>query len=381
VQSDTTSGGPTVNDKREAIIGKTLTLSQRGILALDYKAGWRSTTILKAIPSGNGVEYTIWFSDSIAYVYLESAARGGKGSLVGLPLSTADSFALQFTLLSSTPGPDASVYAGSLVNSQKNPNSAASDSVQLGGRRVSTAVSSTSTDASRTSVLGFLVGIWLEPRDSWPASGGLIRLLVEPAPGATVVEPASIDTAVERGYRDHVIGEGLTLSRQAILALDHKSSRSASLLSATPSGNGVEYAISFTGAPANLDLDSSVDGGAGALVGLPLSGRDSFALRFTLLSSTPGPDAIVSAGAVVSQHGSHTGGFAPVRLGGTRTTMVSSTFTDDSATKVLGFTVYIAQYDAAAWPASGGIVRLLVEPAPDATPVGGDSNRTKIDRR
>jgi hypothetical protein len=377
-QSDSASGGPTVSDRQEGIIGKTLTLSQRGILALDHRAGWRSTTILKAAPSGNGVEYTIWFSTSTAQVYLESTTEGGKGSLVGLPLSTADTFALQFTLLSSTPGPDAFVSAGAVVNLQRS--SSAYAPVLLGGTGASTAVSRTRTDASRTAVLGFTVGIAPAYAGSWPTSGGLIRLLVEPAPDATLLEPASIDTAVERGYRDRVIGETLTLSQQGILALDHKSWQSASLMSATPSGKGVEYTIRFDQVPASLRLDSSADGGAGALVGLPLSGLDSFALRFTLLSSTPGPAAYVSAGAVVNQQKSRTS-HTPVRLGGTRgSTAVAGTGTDASVTKVLGFIVYVAPYDAGAWPASGGVVQLLIEPAPDATPIGDDPSRTKINQ-
>jgi hypothetical protein len=114
-------------------------------------------------------------------------------------------------------------------------------------------------------------------------------------------------------------------------------------------------------------------------VGFPLSGLDSFALRFTLLSPTPSPEAYVSVGAVVNQQKSHTG-YVPVRLGGTRTTEVASTGTDTSTTKVLGFVAYIAPAYASAWPATGGVVRLLVEPAPDATPVGGTPSPTKIDR-
>jgi hypothetical protein len=347
------------------ISGATLTLSQPGILALDHKASWQSASILRAVPSGNGVEYTIWFSGVPAQVYLESSASGGNGALVGLPLSSADTFALQFTLLSSTAGPKGYVAAGAIVNRERSHSAYAP--ILLGGPHGNTAISSTSTDASTTKILGFKVSAD-QGDDGWPAAGGIVRLLVEPAPNATVLEPASIKAGAYRGYRDRILGETLTLSQHDVLALDHKTAKSTSILSAAPSGNGVEYTIWFDDRSAGLQLDSSVNGGSGALTGLPLSSADTFALRFTLVSSTAGPDAYVSAGAMVNQQRSQYA-FSPVELGARGSTGVSSTATDASTTKILGFTVYIAPHNAKSWPAAGGVVRVLVEPAPNAWPL------------
>jgi hypothetical protein len=184
----------------------------------------------------------------------------------------------------------------------------------------------------------------------------------------------------------------LTLSRDGILALDDRSWNAASIVSEVPSGKGVEYTIAFMRAPASVTVTSSGVRGKGSLVGIPLSSMDSFALRFTLLSPLPNPNALVSVGAVINKQYSGTA-YAPVALGGsvhrvdeiwapsgrkkTRPGVstveeelrqaVATTGTDATVTKAVGFTAYIAPYYSNAWPSSGGTVKLLVEPVEKAT--------------
>lgn len=184
----------------------------------------------------------------------------------------------------------------------------------------------------------------------------------------------------------------LTLSQDGILALDDRSWNGASIVSAVPSGKGVEYTIAFKLAPASVTVTSSGVHGTGSLVGIPLSSMDTFALRFTLLSPLPNPNALVSVGAVINKQDSRTA-FTPVALGGSvhrvdeiwaprgqektrpgvRTVeeelrqAVASTGTDATVTKAVGFTAYIAPYYSNAWPSSGGTVKLLVEPVENAT--------------
>lgn len=162
----------------------------------------------------------------------------------------------------------------------------------------------------------------------------------------------------------------LTLSQDGILALDDRSWNAASIVSAVPSGKGVEYTIAFKLAPASVTVTSSGVHGTGSLVGIPLSSMDTFALRFTLLSPLPNPNALVSVGAVINKQDSRTA-YTPVALGGSveeeLRQAVASTGTDATVTKAVGFTAYIAPYYSNAWPSSGGTVKLLVEPVENAT--------------
>ncbi len=110
---------------------------------------------------------------------------GGSGLFVGIPLTSGDSFALQFTLLSA-PSPDSYISVGALINGpsalyQYNPR-------LIGGTYGNTAISNTITDATVTSLLGFRAG----PNNAaygFPETGGQFSLLVSPAPNATVISP------------------------------------------------------------------------------------------------------------------------------------------------------------------------------------------------
>jgi hypothetical protein len=161
-----------------------------------------------------------------------------------------------------------------------------------------------------------------------------------------------------------------TLTQRDILALTRaKSTVSATIVSVTPRGNGVEYDVQLDNNAGALWMTADSESGA-SLLGVRLSGADSFALRFTLLDPTPDPRAVITAGAAINMNDSSQTGERIVRLGENgRTEGVASTPTEASTTRTVGFTFYIAPRDAKFWPETGGRVRILVEPAPGASPI------------
>jgi hypothetical protein len=203
------------------------------------------------------------------------------------------------------------------------------------------------------------------PRAPVPPAGALRTVAATAVPVAKDAgqKVATNDEEV-KGERRFPIRKTLTLSQDGLLALDVKSSSLARAIKATPRGKGVDYEILFTGSPASVTFASRVQ----------VSGADHFALRFTLLSSTPGPDAYLSVGALVNQRRANSA-YTPVRLGGAGVrTAVSETRTDAETVKLVGFTVYIAPHYAEFWPTSEWIVRLRVEPLPVATEIKGVSD-------
>ncbi len=338
--------------------GVTLTLSQRGIEALDYM--WRpaSASIVQAVPSGNGVEYTILFRARTANLLLTSANGHGKGLLAGLPLNAGDSVGLRFTLVSTSPAARASVFTGTSVNGRWRP-------VLLGGDHDTTGTSAPSADGGKISELGFMIRPVAE---SWPEAGGVLRLLVEPLPMVIPIEPREEpDPFVPRPP-----GQTLTLTQRDLLALPKPEGETASvsILRAIPSGNGVEYTIRFNNNAGAVRMEAGPLGGDSSQLSVPLSGADSFALRFTLLALAPDPRATVSVAASINCGSALKTVYRPLRLGGNGSQVgISDTGTDAMMTRKVGFVVYIAPAHAKSWPSTGGTVRILVEPAPNATPI------------
>ncbi|MBZ5726305.1 MAG: hypothetical protein LAP87_15065 [Acidobacteriia bacterium] len=172
-----------------------------------------------------------------------------------------------------------------------------------------------------------------------------------------------------------------TLLPQGLMALDYLG-WPVGIQSRTLSGDGVEFRFSFTSnqtlSGASMSLNSVEGIGSGALTGLDISGYDSFALQFTLLSvdGVSGADfpGWLNVGAIINE----TSGVAyqPRYLsfmGSPPATVVSTTPTNESTTTWVGFIASIDVYNpalAAQWPASGAEVRLLVEPAPGAVALG-----------
>jgi hypothetical protein len=132
----------------------------------------------------------------------------------------------------------------------------------------------------------------------------------------------------------------------------------------------VEYIIRFNNSAGALRMEAGPLGGDSSLLSVPLSGADSFALRFTLLALAPDPRSTVSAATSINYGSALQTVDRPLRLGGSgRQVGISDTGTDAMMTRKVGFVVYIAPAQAKSWPRTGGTVRILVQPAPNATPI------------
>jgi hypothetical protein len=144
----------------------------------------------------------------------------------------------------------------------------------------------------------------------------------------------------------------------------------ASIMSAVPSGNGVEYTVQFDNSGGSLALEVNPTGADAALLGIPLSGADSFALRFTLLDVAPQSRSIVSTASTINFGPDKHMADRPLKLGTTTVNAgTSDTGTDANMTRGIGLRVFIAPSEAASWPETGGSVRILVEPAVGATSI------------
>jgi hypothetical protein len=169
-----------------------------------------------------------------------------------------------------------------------------------------------------------------------------------------------------------------TLSQASLLALDYSLvPGGASLVSATPNGDGVEFRISLANNTDSLYLVSSIFEGSGYVAGMPITPGDSLALDMTLLSTSPSGDSTLTVGSVINLFNTGTPndyGYNPERIGGAfgnTLTAITATFTADSITTI-GFRAGPNANDTPSWPEGGGEFRLLINPTRDAiviTPV------------
>jgi hypothetical protein len=170
------------------------TLSQQGLLSLDVfenNAIPNNTVSVSKTPVAGGVEYVVTFLNPFGFAARNwSYTTSGKALLTGLPIQSGDSLALQYTLISSSlpagvvqVGPSIDFVApGGTTHVEGN--------AQLGGPNPNTVVSSVTTNKTGTTTY---VGSWIYLTDTytgtWPLNGGQVRILVKPAPGATVLGP------------------------------------------------------------------------------------------------------------------------------------------------------------------------------------------------
>jgi hypothetical protein len=108
------------------------------------------------------------------------------------------------------------------------------------------------------------------------------------------------------------------------------------------------------------------------LLGLRLSGSDSFALKFTIEGAAPqpAPESEIGAGALVDLDESGPWGEAPVFLRLTSTSAaISDTGTGAAVIKKLGIVFYVPPAYKDKLPTAGGTVNILAEPAPNAIPI------------
>jgi hypothetical protein len=191
------------------------TLAQQDILNLDCTLTPPTTagaSITSAVAQGNGVLFTVSLSGRGSQLYRASTNLScGAGRLVGYPLSTHDNFVLQYTLMTASPGPNAYVTVGSLVNQSNHLYSFIP--VRVGGQYANGIDARTPTcDPTQSSsctpitstTLGFVVAIESDATD-WPAGALTIQLLVSPAPYARpITNPtAPLRTTKVGAYQNH----------------------------------------------------------------------------------------------------------------------------------------------------------------------------------
>jgi hypothetical protein len=189
----------------------TFTLSDDALKKLDYNYQGSCSVVGITDVAGPGVRFDLRYPDprningQAPYLYLVSCIDGGSGALTGRNISMFDSFALKVTLLSASgvSSPDAvgPVIIGALIN-YSNYSSAYAyrpEVISINGPDPTSATSITTTSATQIKLVGFVCNIpdwWYSgsPRPNpWDPQGANISLLVEQAPGATVIpEPATI---------------------------------------------------------------------------------------------------------------------------------------------------------------------------------------------
>jgi hypothetical protein len=185
-----------------AALATSFTLSDAGIMALDYDNGDRFVPSPTAyivdrrdVP-GPGVEFDIAYpgnDNPDDFLYWISDFAFGAGALAGIDITPYENFELSFALLSANgsladSGP---MIVGAFINYAHHP-----DIVDLDPNPSypSSVISSTPINVSlnqeEIDAVGFYTWLWL-PND-WSPDGNTITLLVEPAPGAVPIpEPAA----------------------------------------------------------------------------------------------------------------------------------------------------------------------------------------------
>ena len=183
------------------------TLSPEGLMALDYNYYPDLTAqVVERKRSGTGVEFSILYqgnSDDDGSLFSVCCLMGGEKRMAGADISLYDAFALQFELVSvnglSSPDTAGPLIVGAVINHSEdggwayNPQVLDFDSVY----HPTVATSRTPTTADTISTIGIVANIpspWWPPPEinPWPESGALVKLLIEPVPGAVPIpEPTS----------------------------------------------------------------------------------------------------------------------------------------------------------------------------------------------
>lgn len=171
-----------------------LTLSGEQLACLDWDGNEasRARVMRKRGVGHSAVEFDIQFPSNepgncaVDYV---SGGIGGRGILIGLDVSSLETFALQFTLISidGVTGSDAprELAVGALLGPTATGKLSHFVPVTLGGSSGwASAVSSTPIEADRVYLIGFHAHL-VNP-EQWPASGSKVTLRVEPVVDATI---------------------------------------------------------------------------------------------------------------------------------------------------------------------------------------------------
>jgi hypothetical protein len=172
----------------------TLTLSGDQLVFLDWdgRTASRAKVIRKRVVGNSAVDFDIHFPSNrpgnctLNYV---SGGSGGLGKLIGLDISSFETFALKFTFISieGVAGSEATqeLAVGVLIGPTKAGKLSDIAPVTLGGRsgRI-TAVSSIPIAVGRIWQIGFHAHM-VNPKQ-WRRSGSTVRIRVEPVEDATI---------------------------------------------------------------------------------------------------------------------------------------------------------------------------------------------------
>lgn len=168
----------------------------------------------------------------------------------------------------------------------------------------------------------------------------------------------------------------VTLSAEQLMSLDWggRAVQRAVVVDKRVAGAGVEFDVRFPGNSrdtCSVDYTSSGSAGRRALVGLDVSRYEAFALKFTLISANghkdPNIPLEVTAGAIISPAGDgRLSACEPVVLGLSSEQSVRVATTPMRTGKIHQIGIHVRMAKPQVWDATGGIVTLRVEPAPDA---------------
>jgi hypothetical protein len=176
----------------------TLTLSDVGLMLLDWHDDVNGAVIAQTDVPGPGVEFEILYPSNVfpdTSLRFASTRWGGAGALSGLDLTLYDDFALTFTLLSidgnTASGSGDRLVVGALVYDDANGYRYKPEIVDLDRGFGRTATSITPIKATaRQDGLGIESHMWIP--ENWSNSPHTVTYLVQAAPDAVAIpEPVT----------------------------------------------------------------------------------------------------------------------------------------------------------------------------------------------
>lgn len=179
------------------------TLSDAGLMALDWPYIGTATLVNKVDVPGPGVEFNIHFLSNTSpgdTLYYVSEHSNGSGVLTGIDVSGYDKFELKFTIVSINGITNGDVggqmTVGALIGPYQQVYDYAYKPMVIDMLSYTsfnkTEISSTSNDAHYISLVGFEVWLWPPNSPLWSPNGTDLTLLIEPVAGDFAIpEPAT----------------------------------------------------------------------------------------------------------------------------------------------------------------------------------------------
>jgi hypothetical protein len=179
------------------------TLSDAGLMALDWRYAGTATLANKVDVPGPGVEFNIHFPSNTGpgnTLYYVSDHDHGSGALTGIDVSGYDKYELKFTIVSINGVTDGEVggqvNVGALIGPVLGYNYGYSPKILdllSATSHNPTEISSTPNDAHYPSLIGFEVWLWPDNSPLWSPNGTDLTLLIEPVAGDFAIpEPGTL---------------------------------------------------------------------------------------------------------------------------------------------------------------------------------------------